>query len=72
MSSRKNCRMSIPAGTIAGVPCPNCGHNNLLHPGAGNPAIIECLACDWEAKLDEMSELTLALSKVVTEQKGKS
>lgn len=42
------CRSGIPANSMIGVPCPNCGHTDLVHPGGHNPAVGECLLCVLE------------------------
>jgi hypothetical protein len=61
MTDRMNggpiCRSGIPAGSMIGVPCPNCGHTDLAHPGGHNPAIGECLLCRLEAMIEQLAPL---------------
>jgi hypothetical protein len=33
-------------GAQLGAPCPDCGHNNLVHPGIHNPALMACVICE--------------------------
>jgi hypothetical protein len=44
------CRISAPRNDLVGA-CDHCGHTNLLHRGAHNPDLDECLICALAALL---------------------
>lgn len=44
------CTRPAMAGDFIGHPCPDCGHTNLVHPGASNPALRHCVLCELTAR----------------------
>ena len=42
------CTRQTIVGDVIGSACPDCGHTNVVHPGAHNPAIESCVLCRLE------------------------
>lgn len=58
MTDRRNggvCRAGTFPGQMIGLPCSNCGHTDLVHPGNHNPAIAECLLCLLEETIEQFT-----------------
>lgn len=39
------CRRYVTGAGQVGAVCPECDHQDALHPGAPNPGVDGCLAC---------------------------
>lgn len=69
------CRSGISAGMMIGIPCPNCGHTDLVHPGGHNPAISSCLLClleDTIAQFTPPPGVALTIERVQREGEDSS
>ena len=74
MTDRRNggvCRAGVWPGQLIGLPCSNCGHNNLVHPGSHNPAIDECLLCALEETIAQFTpppDVALTITRIEGEK----
>lgn len=70
MTDRMNggvCRAGVSPGQMIGVPCPNCGHTDLVHPGVHNPAISACLVCLLEETIEQFTpppDIALTITRI--------
>lgn len=65
------CRAGVSMNQPIGVPCPNCGHADLVHPGRHNPAIGECLLCvleDTIAQFTPPPNVALTITRIEGEK----
>lgn len=61
------CRAGVWPGQMIGVPCANCGHTDLVHPGGHNPAVAECLLCALEDTIAQFTPppgVTLTITRI--------
>jgi len=57
MSDREGpCQFRSSVGDRVADVCPHCGHNMVLHGGAGNPSLASCVICAALIAVENLSE----------------